>query len=542
MAKRLVSLLTGGATTLFGAVAGVQVSWAQTPVEQTAVPQTADALAPRKVTIDRGILKINGRPHLVNGITMGPNSCTGSNGERVPLVADGCPTPGQWDIVRIKQAGFNTVMSYQNGGMGRGTTWQDHLNNLKRFLDLAHENGVGVLFSLKNLYFDKTNDPGLPGNGADPYRGLAEMLQQHSGAAELPAGLDVARQYVRAFKNHPGLLAWYLQDELSMDYAPELRAMRDMIRAEDPNHPTMQLQGFLDTPAHEIGQFREFSDILSSDPYPIGLWRGRDFASHPLGPIAQVAGWTQKVARAAAGDTSDKGAGDKAAWMMLQAFAWNVYHADPNEVAPTVAEELNMAYQAAINGASGLLWYHYQDLKREAAPDLNNDGSPKRAHGPATYWDGKPILKGGLPTKRDNVVFTPLAPGTPNSTQPPRSLYAYKSNFARRMAELTLVAGEINAWHPMLLAGQTETLAPQGEVPAALQMRAISHAGALYVMVVNLSRQASSSATWQLPAAFAAADVAKASPQGTATATLGAGRVTVSVPPLGSGVLKLTVS
>ena len=96
--------------------------------------------------------------------------------------------------------------------------------------------------------------------------------------------------------------------------------------------------------------------------------------------------------------------------MMLQAFAWNAYHADPNEVAPTLAEELNMAYQAAINGANGLLWYYYQDLKREAAPDLNTDGSLERVHGPANYWDGKPILKGGLPTERDNVIFTPWHP------------------------------------------------------------------------------------------------------------------------------------
>jgi hypothetical protein len=153
------------------------------------------------------------------------------------------------------------------------------------------------------------------------------------------------------------------------------------------------------------------------------------------------------------------------------------------------------------------------------------------------------MLKGGLPSQRDNVVFTPLAPSTPGGVQPPRSPHAYKSNFAKRMAELTLVAGEVNAWHPIVLTGQTQTLIARGEVPASLQVRVVLYGGVLYMMVVNLNRQAPVSATWELPTTFAAANatVTKASPRCTATATLGAGSVTINVPALGSGLLKISV-
>ncbi|MDH7571526.1 MAG: hypothetical protein QHJ73_18270, partial [Armatimonadota bacterium] len=148
---------------------------------------------------------------------------------------------------------------------------------------------------------------------------------------------------VRALKDHPAILGWYMADEPELRPAlPErLRRVREVIAAEDPYHPCVMLN---DTIAG-IHQYAEGGDVLMPDPYPCFLQGG--LAAQPIEKVSAFI----RACREASG-------GRKAIWITPQAFNYADY-GRKGQRGPTFLELRNMASQAVVYGATGFLWYTY---------------------------------------------------------------------------------------------------------------------------------------------------------------------------------------
>ena len=153
------------------------------------------------------------------------------------------------------------------------------------------------------------------------------------------------RQRVRALKDHPGLLAWYMADEPELVPAlPErMRQLHEVVAEEDPYHPCIMLN---DTIAG-IYKYVDGGDVLMPDPYPCFVKGG--LAAMPIEKVSEF--------MRAAGDAAQ---GRRALWITPQAFNYGDYGRENNR-APTFAELRNMTYQAVIEGTKGFLYYLWGD-------------------------------------------------------------------------------------------------------------------------------------------------------------------------------------
>jgi hypothetical protein len=211
-------------------------------------------------------------------------------------------------LERISKAGFNTILCY---GYGVG-------ENPEAYMERARKYGLKVIYSVKDFY---------EGTAYFPQLGKS--------------GLELAKDYVLKFRDHPSLLAWYINDELPIAYIPKLTEMYQLIKNLDPNHP--QLQVLYEIPDLEL--YYNCTDIMGVDPYPI-----------PSRPISMVSEWTSSAVKAMSNA--------KPVWVVPQIFDWSVYNPTNEPREPTFEEKKNMFYQALINGAKGLIAYSYFDLLR----------------------------------------------------------------------------------------------------------------------------------------------------------------------------------
>lgn len=193
-------------------------------------------------------------------------------------------------------------------------------------LDLVERYGLKVIYSIKDDYF------GMPYCPKD----------LHSEAEEY----SYIRRKVEAYRNHPALLAWYLNDELSLEYLPRLKAHQRWLERLDPNHPTWVV-------LYQVGQVRDYLDTfdaIGTDPYPI-----------PASPARRAADWTRRTVAAVAHS--------RPVWMVPQVFNWACYRKTDAERAklrpPTLAEMRSMAWQCVTEGATGLVFYSFFDLQRD---------------------------------------------------------------------------------------------------------------------------------------------------------------------------------
>jgi len=155
------------------------------------------------------------------------------------------------------------------------------------------------------------------------------------------ADLAEIRQIMEPLQDHPAVLAWYMNDELSCFDA--LREHRDFIARVDPDHPAYSVQYQIEDMRDYMGTF----DVIGTDPYPV-----------PGKPIGMVTEWTEKTRRATFGAPM---------WQVTQIFDPNGYGKKLEESrAPTEAEMRNMNWQAIAAGANGIfLWAHFALHKQE---------------------------------------------------------------------------------------------------------------------------------------------------------------------------------
>jgi hypothetical protein len=227
------------------------------------------------------------------------------------------------DLKSYSASKFNCLMPYQSPSVKQ--------------MDLAQSHNLKVIYSLKDLYF---GSPWCPAT-------------IHSQADEEP----LIRARVREFRSHPALLAWYLNDELSIKYLARLEAHQRWLAEEDRDHPTWSVLFQVD----DIGAYINSFDCIGSDPYPIGTK-----------PASLAAEWTAETFRQVARS--------RPVWQVPQAFNWSNYAQgetkDPRNHTPSYEQERSMAWQCICEGATGLLFYSWFDLQ-------HNPDAPFAAH-----WEG----------------------------------------------------------------------------------------------------------------------------------------------------------
>jgi len=217
------------------------------------------------------------------------------------------------ELDEIADSPFNTIMNYGiNGGS---------IEQIRRYLDAANKRGIKVIYSLKDFYEGTRYYPGKVGD----YRGEEEMT----------------RGVVTEFKDHPAILAWYLNDELPAGYIPRLTRRYELVKKLDPDHPTWAVL----YQVNELAPYLRTADIIGADPYPV-----------PDKSISMAGEWTQLV-RKAVGNR-------EAVWMVPQAHNTSLY-SETMHKGPTFDEMRCMAYQCLVNGANGLIFYSFFDLKRD---------------------------------------------------------------------------------------------------------------------------------------------------------------------------------
>ncbi|HEY3297269.1 MAG TPA: hypothetical protein VGK34_01335, partial [Armatimonadota bacterium] len=227
-------------------------------------------------------------------------------------------------MYEIADSPFNCVLDYCMNHVPK--------DQMLQYLNKANEAGLKVIYCMNDVYPTATY--------IDSWEGITGNDQ-------------ITQAVVQAYKNHPAVLAWYLNDERPKSLAPQLEGYYQSVAANDPNHPCYIV--LCNMP--EVKYFTNTTDIMGVDPYPV-----------PSSPLTTVSDWTDTAQSAVKGK--------QPVWMVLQAFAWYQYSSSnpdrghiptPEELAtgraPTYAEDRCMTYLALTQGAKGIIYYCYYDLR-----------------------------------------------------------------------------------------------------------------------------------------------------------------------------------
>ena len=275
--------------------------------EKRRAVEVTDSPKARRVRFDRaGRLLVDGRRTL-------PIGCF-----------SGALTPAA--LADLRKGPFNFAMPY---GLSSPET-----------MSLAHSNGVWVVPCVMNK--------------------VAGMKYQMVNTKKMTREQSFAffRDYVGKVRGNPGLLAYFIIDELPRTYVPNVAEVNDLLQELDPDHPTWAVT---DKPTH-AGDLLPCYDFLAMDPYPVGNRGAR-------ADISICSGWTRQ-ARAGIRDF-------RPMWIVPQAFDWSWYRPEdrgvPGVVMPTRAEMANMTWQGVAAGANGVCFYSYGSICRFAKPERKAD-------------------------------------------------------------------------------------------------------------------------------------------------------------------------
>jgi hypothetical protein len=147
---------------------------------------------------------------------------------------------------------------------------------------------------------------------------------------------------VSSMTGKPGALGFYTYDE------PDDQSVIPTVFAQ---HVSMSTPGLIDfgvlINSRRIFRWRDMSDVLSSDPYPVGVIPALDeiaFGATLSPPMMRTSIWTRETVRQVYGS--------RPVWMVLQMYL-------QGGVFPTYDQMKMQAYKAIINGATGILWWGF---------------------------------------------------------------------------------------------------------------------------------------------------------------------------------------
>jgi hypothetical protein len=180
--------------------------------------------------------------------------------------------------------------------------------------------------------------------------------------------------------------------------------------------------------------------------------------------------------------TAEAAHGAKSVWIVPQLMDWSIYRPNQPPHPPSRDEMRNQAYQAIIGGAKGLIFYTYYDMFFEKYP--RNDST------------------------RNEALFQ------------------------KRWADAAAMGQEINALIPAILQGKNVTLSlPQS---AEIKASALEYQNQLLILLANPYYE-EKSITLELPQGWQI----KQPVQGEIKSTFADGKITFTLPSVGSGVFHL---
>jgi hypothetical protein len=226
----------------------------------------------------------------------------------------------------IQNGQFNFMINYASRG---GT-----LDQKKRYYTQVAKHDLWEFYSLEK-YFKEIGHDG--------------WQEQFEGSEQ-----EVITKTINELKDFPGILGWYLWDELPQD-ANQIHNHHLWAKAADANHPTLILSSQHET--YELSQFANAGDIFAVDRYPIPA----------RGDVTLVAEIMDNLTSAAPSN--------KPLWFTVQGFGDYVY-GDARQGAkigpsnlrgpqrgPTPAEMRCMTYLSLVHGAKGIIFYYYTDFQ-----------------------------------------------------------------------------------------------------------------------------------------------------------------------------------
>ena len=203
----------------------------------------------------------------------------------------------------------------------------------KANLDRCAKAGIKVIGNLKAYHSDM------------PKGWIPSATNQHDMAEVFCASV------VNRFKDHPAILAWYVNDEQPATEKYRMARRRKFLAEFDPDHPTYSV--IYQIP--EAREHRSTCDVLGTDPYPIN--------DHPMDICST---WAEATKAAMFGGP---------VWQVPQAFdyAWFLGKDSPRRGEPSQEEIVSMYWQPIACGANGLIAYAFHhiwsDIRDAAARD-----------------------------------------------------------------------------------------------------------------------------------------------------------------------------
>lgn len=237
------------------------------------------------------------------------------------------------DLDLIAASPFNCIMPYNSLFMRFNDSEKRGVAGIREVLDACHERGLKVVFSIKDVY-------------AGTRYSAAKALGVEGEAA-------VVEKAVASFRQHPALLAWYINDELPTSMLDRLTARRREVNRLDPDHPTWAVFCHFG----ELPTYGPTCDVFGVDPYPIRNAESRDMrlVAHSMDMAARAVGTPRGMAVWAVPQIMNWGCYDAAAKKDRDAYVANFRD-------PTQHEMIAMSLQCAIQGAKGFIYYSYSDL------------------------------------------------------------------------------------------------------------------------------------------------------------------------------------
>ena len=249
---------------------------------------------------------------------------------------------GREEFDRLMDSPFNCFMPYDSLQMRMPGQDEVSFDSLRAMLDAVDAHGKKVIFSVKDMY----DAPGYE-NAVGMWRWMGEEYLHAEAALE---------KLTREIAGHPAILAWYINDEISIRKLAMVRTRRERLNQLDPNHPTWgTLCDYFESPF-----FAAAGDVMGVDPYPL------EYKTVPANQAKLVT----------AMDAVD--ASGQSAWVVPQVMNWAVYRAREkperwNELyEPTLEQMCAMVLYDALRGAKGFVAYSYQDLWRPMVPSYFN--------------------------------------------------------------------------------------------------------------------------------------------------------------------------
>jgi hypothetical protein len=244
------------------------------------------------------------------------------------------------DLDQLAKAGFNCILPYHVSGMRMKGTQKRGLDALREFLDACNARGLKVMFDLSDLYAKAD----LPSSSQWGYTHWLKGEKDWHAAV---------KRVVDGVKDHPAIIAWYLNDEQSVKYTKVIAAMRTEVNRLDPSRITMGVHFQYD----ELPRYAGWYGWLGIDPYPI--WTKADRSMRMIPHALEMA------------NRSVSAPGCTPFWVVPQQTNLGIYYAGTEKRFrehyrfPTAREMKAFAVISMANGANGIVYFSYFDLFRD---------------------------------------------------------------------------------------------------------------------------------------------------------------------------------